>query len=112
MAAREGGAAAVRISYGQRTEARERQSFLAICERLAIHDRLIVRNEALRAIGGSALTHSNIAVPESHAMGQDIPVTYVPFRNARFLAVAVRLSPGLGARRAYSFAAIQGTCAD
>src|SRR5260370_32048582 len=101
MAAREGGAAAVRISYGQRTEARERQSFLAICERLGIHDRLIVRNEALRAIGGSALTDSNIAVPESHAMGQDIPVTYVPFRNAHFLAVAVSWAPGLGARKVY-----------
>ena len=44
------------ISYGQRTEERERQSFLAICQRLKIHDKLMVRNEALRAIGGSALT--------------------------------------------------------
>ncbi len=56
LAARDGDAAAVHISYGQRTEARERQSFLAVCERLGIPNRLIVRNEALRAIGGSALT--------------------------------------------------------
>src|SRR6478609_4426415 len=67
--------AALHISYGQRTEQRERQSFLTICERLHIHDRLMVRNEALRAIGGSALTDENIAVPSSHAIGQDIPVT-------------------------------------
>ena len=78
LAARDGDAAAVHISYGQRTEARERQSFLAICERLGIHHRLIVRNEALRAIGGSALTDSNIAVPESHAIGHDVPVTRIP----------------------------------
>src|SRR5258707_3129414 len=108
LAARDGDAAAVHISYGQRTEAGERQSFLAICERLGIHDRLIVRNEALRAIGGSALTDSNIAVPESHAMGQDIPVTYVPFRNAHFLAVAVSFGEGAGAPEGYNCVPGQG----
>ena len=63
LAARDHEAAAVHISYGQRTEERERQSFLAICQRLKIHDRLMIRNEALRAIGGSALTDSSIDVP-------------------------------------------------
>ena len=48
--------AAAHISYGQRTEVRERHAFLAICERLGIQQKLMVRNEALRAIGGSALT--------------------------------------------------------
>jgi 7-cyano-7-deazaguanine synthase len=101
LAAREGGAAAVHVSYGQRTEERERQAFLAICERLNIHDKLVVRNEALRAIGGSALTDETIAVPESHAIGHDIPVTYVPFRNAHFLAVAVSWAEVLGAEKIY-----------
>src|SRR6266478_2586628 len=93
LAARDYAAAALHVSYGQRTEDRERESFLAICQRLGIQDKLIVRNEALPAIGGSALTDVNIAVPEvdavSHPIGQDIPVTYVPFRNAHFLSVAV-----------------------
>ena len=89
LAARDYQAAAVHVSYGQRTEERERKAFLGICDRLEIRDRLVVRNEALRAIGGSALTDANIAVPESHALGREIPVTYVPFRNAHFLAVAV-----------------------
>ena len=44
LAARDYDAAAVHISYGQRTEERERQSFLAICERLGIHDKLVIRN--------------------------------------------------------------------
>ena len=65
LAARDYDAAAVHVSYGQRTEERERQSFLAICDRLGIRDRLMVRNEALCAIGGSALTDRSIAVPES-----------------------------------------------
>jgi 7-cyano-7-deazaguanine synthase len=101
LAAHETRVAAVHISYGQRTEARERQSFENICERLEIRDRLIVRNEALRAIGGSALTDSNIAIPESHNIGKTVPVTYVPFRNAHFLAVAVSWAEVLGAEKVY-----------
>ena len=101
LAARDYDAAAVHISYGQRTEERERQSFLAICQRLRIHDKLVVRNEALRAIGGSALTDATIAVPEAKAVGQSIPVTYVPFRNAHFLAVAVSWAEVLGAKKVY-----------
>jgi 7-cyano-7-deazaguanine synthase len=101
LVARDYQAAAVHVSYGQRTEARERQSFMGICERLGIHDRLIARNEALRAIGGSALTDEGIAVPESNALGQGVPVTYVPFRNAHFLAVAVSWAEVLGAGKVY-----------
>jgi 7-cyano-7-deazaguanine synthase len=125
LAARDYTAAALHVSYGQRTEDRERQSFLAICQRLNIHDKLLVRNEALRAIGGSALTDESIAVPAgdpaahtpghdlpgddlpshdlpSHDLpGHDIPVTYVPFRNAHFLAVAVSWAEVLGAEKVY-----------
>ncbi len=89
LAARDCDAAAVHVQYGQRTEARELKSFVAVCDRLGIRERLVVRNEALKLIGGSALTDEKIAVPESHELGRDIPVTYVPFRNAHFLSVAV-----------------------
>lgn len=101
LAARDHDAAALHISYGQRTEARERESFLAICERLDIREKLMVRNEALTLIGGSALTDKTIAVPESHRLGHDIPVTYVPFRNAHFLSVAVSWAEVLGATKIY-----------
>jgi 7-cyano-7-deazaguanine synthase len=105
LAARDHAAAALHVSYGQRTEDRERQSFLAICQRLNIEDKLLVRNEALRAIGGSALTDENIPVPSGdgvgNAMGRDIPVTYVPFRNAHFLAAAVSWAEVLGAEKVY-----------
>ena len=101
LAARDYDAAALHISYGQRTEDRERRSFLGICDRLGVRDRLVVRNEALRAIGGSALTDPNIAVPESAVIGHDIPVTYVPFRNAHFLAAAVSWAEVLGAEKVY-----------
>ena len=105
LASRDYDAAALHISYGQRTEARERQSFFSICERLNIQHKLLLRNEALRAIGGSALTDENIAVPMSassgHSMGHDIPVTYVPFRNAHFLAAAVSWAEVLGAEKIF-----------
>jgi 7-cyano-7-deazaguanine synthase len=105
LAARDYGVAALHVSYGQRTEDRERQSFMAICQHLNIHDKLLVRNEALRAIGGSALTDETIAVPAggpaAHPPGNDIPVTYVPFRNAHFLSVAVSWAEVLGAEKIY-----------
>ena len=106
LAARDHQSAALHISYGQRTELRERRAFESICDRLGIHERLLIRNEALRAIGGSALTDSSIAVPESHGMESaglsgDIPVTYVPFRNAHFLSVADSWAEVLGAEKVY-----------
>jgi 7-cyano-7-deazaguanine synthase len=101
LAVRDHDAAAVHVSYGQRTQERERQSFLAICQRLEIHDSLMVRNEAFRAIGGSALTDESITVPDAEDIGRDIPVTYVPFRNAHFLAVAVSWAEVLGAEKVY-----------
>jgi 7-cyano-7-deazaguanine synthase len=101
LAVRDHDAAAVHISYGQRTEQRERRSFLAVCQRLGIQDKLVIRNEALHAIGGSALTDENIAVPPSEGLGPNIPVTYVPFRNAHFLAVAVSWAEVLGAKKVY-----------
>src|SRR5437868_3037138 len=64
--------AALHISYGQRTEERERQAFVAISERLGIRNRMMLRNEAFRAIGGSALTDENIAVPEFGEIGAGI----------------------------------------
>src|SRR5512142_678324 len=56
LAARDYAAAALHIDYGQRTEERERRAFTDICDRLDIHQRLIVRNPLFRVIGGSALT--------------------------------------------------------
>jgi 7-cyano-7-deazaguanine synthase len=101
LAVRDFEAAAVHVSYGQRTQERERDAFIAICERLAIRDRLVVRNEALPAIGGSALTDDGIVVPEAGASGPGVPVTYVPFRNAHFLSVAVSWAEVLGAEKIY-----------
>jgi len=101
LAVREKGAAhvaALHVSYGQRTEAREQRAFTEICDRLGIQRRLVVRNQALSQIGGSALTDASLAVPVAAAeIGAHVPITYVPFRNAHFLSVAVSWAEVLGA---------------
>ena len=102
LAARDTEAAALHISYGQRTEDRERWAFERVCDRLGIKRRLALKNDTLSIIGGSALTDREIAVPEAgQQIGSKIPVTYVPFRNAHFLAAAVSWAEVLDATKIY-----------
>jgi 7-cyano-7-deazaguanine synthase len=102
LAVRESEAAALHVSYGQRTEERERLAFEGICDRLGIDRRLVVQNEALSQIGGSALTDTAIQVPQAgEEIGRAIPVTYVPFRNAHFLSMAVSWAEVLEAEKIY-----------
>jgi len=92
--------------YGQRTETRERLAFDRIADYYQIQQRLVVKLDHFRAIGGSALTDSHIQVPENQLAGSgggesSIPVTYVPFRNAHFLSVGVSWAEVLNARALY-----------
>jgi 7-cyano-7-deazaguanine synthase len=93
--------ALLHVSYAQRTEGRERQAFDAISDFYGVTDRLAVRFEHFAQIGGSALTDASVAVPESDPSSPvsagGIPVTYVPFRNAHFLSVAVSWAEVIGA---------------
>lgn len=100
LAARDYEACALHFSYGQRTEARELQSARAVAERLGITRFLHLRIDLFRRIGGSALTDHSIAVPDApEQVGEgEIPVTYVPFRNAHFLSAAVSWAETIDAR--------------
>lgn len=93
--------ALVHASYGQRTERRERQAFDEIADFYGVSQRLAVQLDHFAQIGGSALTDACIAVPESSTgtpvPSNEIPSTYVPFRNAHFLAVAVSWAEVIGA---------------
>ena len=63
-------------------------------------DFLHLKIDLFRRIGGSALTDASIDVPkapEHEPIGESIPVTYVPFRNAHFLSAAVSWAEVLGA---------------
>ena len=92
--------ALLHASYGQLTEARDRRAFEEIAEFYGVKERLVVRFDIFRQIGGSALTDQQIAVPgsgEALAPEAAIPVTYVPFRNAHFLSAAVSWAEVIGA---------------
>lgn len=105
IAAREHETYALHFSYGQRTEQRELASARAIARELKLAKLLPLAIDIFRIIGGSALTDTNIEVPDAPAdensIGGSIPVTYVPFRNAHFLSAAVSWAEVLGAEAVY-----------
>lgn len=101
VAAQEHRLALVHSSYGQRTEARERRSFDQIAEHFQAPFRLAVDQRYMTRIGGSALTDPSLAVPDADLGTGEIPITYVPFRNAHFVSVAVSWAEVLGARRIF-----------
>ena len=94
---------AVHFSYGQRTEAREQRSSEAVAKLTGVRELLHLKIDLFRRIGGSALTDTAIAVPdapeEESTIGAEVPVTYVPFRNAHFLSAAVSWAEVLGAKK-------------
>ena len=89
------------VSYGQRTETRERQAFNDIADFYKIEKRLDVSIEYLAKIGGSSLTDQSIAVTEADLDSTEIPTSYVPFRNANMLSIATSWAEVLGANAIY-----------
>lgn len=83
------------VSYGQRTERREKQSFRTICNFYRVRTRLAVRVDYLKMIGGSALTDPKVALPGGDLDRKDVPASYVPFRNANLLSIATSWTESL-----------------
>jgi 7-cyano-7-deazaguanine synthase len=100
LAARDYAVYALHFSYGQRTAARELESAREVARLTGAKEFMPLKIDLFRRIGGSALTDASIAVPDaSHGqIGAEIPVTYVPFRNAHFLSAAVSWAEVLGAK--------------
>jgi 7-cyano-7-deazaguanine synthase len=105
LAARDFEVYAVHFSYGQRTEGRELRSAEEVARIVGVRELLHLKIDLFRRIGGSALTNAAIAVPIASAdestIGSEVPVTYVPFRNAHFLSAAVSWAEVLGARTVF-----------
>lgn len=89
------------VSYGQRTEQRERRAFEELAEHYEAKKRLVVSLEHLAQIGGSSLTDKDIAVSSAALAGQGIPTSYVPFRNAHLLSIATSWAEVIGAQAIY-----------
>ncbi len=102
LALKEGPAAFLHVNYGQRTWAREERAFNEIADYYNVTERLLVNMEYMKAIGGSALTDASIDVPAGDLSREGIPVTYVPFRNAHLLSIAVSWAEVRGAQHIYT----------
>jgi 7-cyano-7-deazaguanine synthase len=89
------------VSYGQRTERRERRAFEDVADYYGVTRRLAVSTEYLTRIGGSSLTDSGIPVAEANLASREIPTSYVPFRNAHLLSIATSWAETCGAERIY-----------
>lgn len=89
------------VSYGQRTEKRERQSFEALADYFDVKSRLVISLEQLARIGASSLTDNSLPVTAANLSAPGIPSSYVPFRNAHLLAAAVSWGEVIGATSIY-----------
>ena len=93
--------ALLHVNYRQLTEKREQKSFNNIGDHYKIIKRMIVKINHLSKIGGSCLTDNDIEVPKANLDNLEIPISYVPFRNANILAIAVSWAEVLGAKAIY-----------
>lgn len=89
----------ISFNYNQRHD-RELQSARRIAEHYKVTKHVVI-NTNMDAIGGSALTDSQLSVPMGDVERQDIPVTYVPARNLIFLSYALGYAEVTGADRIF-----------
>lgn len=81
--------AVAHINYGQRTQERELKAFNDIADHFAVSKRIIIDFNHLAKIGGSSLTDKSIMVTRANLEAEEIPTSYVPFRNANILTACV-----------------------
>jgi 7-cyano-7-deazaguanine synthase len=89
------------VSYGQRTEKREKRAFDELADFFGAQLQLAVTVEHLSKIGGSSLTDIDLPVSEANLTAGVIPTSYVPFRNAHLLAIATSWAEVIGADAIY-----------
>jgi 7-cyano-7-deazaguanine synthase len=85
---------ALSVAYGQR-HAIELDAAARVAKALGAREHRVMTVD-LANIGGSALTDSKLAIPDSPATG--IPITYVPARNTIMLSLALAWAEVLEAR--------------
>lgn len=82
------GIIALHFDYKQRTQFKERECFEKICKSLGVHKSYILNADFIESIGANALTDTKFSIPKNELGKNEIPVTYVPFRNGVFLSIA------------------------
>jgi 7-cyano-7-deazaguanine synthase len=88
------------VNYGQRTESKELECFDQICRYYKPVGVLKTSIDYLTKIGGSSLTDNEMEIKDFDGT-HEVPNTYVPFRNAHLLCIAVSWAEVIGAQRIY-----------
>ena len=101
IAARSYELAALHATYGQRTARRELECFNALADHFRATHRLVAQLGYFSEIGGSSLTDFSVQIHDADLTNKSIPNTYVPFRNAHFLAIATSWAEVLGASKIF-----------
>jgi 7-cyano-7-deazaguanine synthase len=91
------------LNYGQKTEKKELEAFHNIADHYNVSHkyRKIIDVSFLRQIGGSSLTDDAIKVKKYNGETEEIPDSYVPFRNTHIVAMAVSWSEVIGGKKIY-----------
>ncbi|HOE91516.1 MAG TPA: 7-cyano-7-deazaguanine synthase QueC [Candidatus Cloacimonadota bacterium] len=89
------------INYGQRTQDRELLAFKAISDYYIPKDILILDLAYFTQIGGNSLTDRTIEIPTNQLSDQEVPNTYVPFRNGNLVSIAASWAEVINAQSIY-----------
>jgi len=92
--------ALLHVNYGQKTELRELKAFHDVADFYDVEKRLIVNIDYLKHIGGSSLTDDTMEISTS-GLSNEIPSSYVPFRNTHIIAMAVSWAEVIGAEKIF-----------
>lgn len=92
---------ALHFDYNQRTMNKEKECFLKICDDLKVLKKEILDVSFIAEIGANALTDRGMQIPKNKLNLDEIPITYVPFRNGIFLSIAAALAEKEGCEAIY-----------
>lgn len=91
------------LNYGQKTQEKELACFHKIADHYNVSSKLrkIIDISFLTSIGGSSLTDDSIDVKDYNGESEEIPDSYVPFRNTHIIAMAVSWAEVIAATKIY-----------
>lgn len=91
------------LNYGQKTQEKELECFKKIASHYGVDPSVqkVIDVSFLKQIGGSSLTDDNIDVKKYKGDSDEVPDSYVPFRNTHIVAMAVSWAEVIGAKKIY-----------
>jgi len=86
IASKEYDLALAHFNYGQKTETKELESFNKIADYFNVEKRMVIDFSHFQKIGGSSLTDKSMIITEADLHNENVPTSYVPFRNGNLIS--------------------------